>query len=75
MLKRIIMHLAVNVLDYSLLVFIFSQFHPDRKKGSHTKFVSINEAYSVIGRPESRKSYDRLISNMNSGQFNLQNFA
>ena len=45
---------------YRKLVF---EHHPDRNpnnKDAETKIREINEAYEVIGDPESRRSYDRL---------------
>ncbi|KAJ1552438.1 hypothetical protein HK405_011322, partial [Cladochytrium tenue] len=38
------------------------QYHPDRNSGdedAHAKFIQINEAYSVLSKPHSRRDYDR----------------
>ena len=37
------------------------QYHPDKNPSAeaHDKFVAINEAYSVLNNPETRKTYDR----------------
>ncbi|XP_013791113.1 dnaJ homolog subfamily C member 4-like isoform X2 [Limulus polyphemus] len=41
------------------------ELHPDRQPGDrtqHKKFVQLNEAYSVLIRPESRRQYDLTLS-------------
>lgn len=40
------------------------QLHPDRNPSdptSHKKFVLVNEAYKVLGKPASRRSYDQYL--------------
>lgn len=47
------------------------QYHPDRNpndKRAEEKFKEINEAYDVLGKPESRAKYDRLGSNWRNFQ-------
>ncbi len=47
------------------------QYHPDRNpddKKAEEKFKEINEAYDVVGKPESRAKYDRLGSNWRNFQ-------
>jgi curved DNA-binding protein len=46
------------------------QYHPDvakDKKGAEEKFKEINEAYEVLGDPDSRKKYDELGSQWRDG--------
>ncbi|MBI1840725.1 MAG: J domain-containing protein [Verrucomicrobia bacterium] len=46
------------------------EFHPDvakDKKRAEEKFKQINEAYEVLGNPESRRKYDELGANWKSG--------
>lgn len=47
------------------------QYHPDRNpdnKKAEEKFKEINEAYEVLGKPESRTKYDRLGANWRNFQ-------
>lgn len=43
------------------IVFIIIQLHPDKNKelqNTHQEFVKLNEAYSVLIKPEARRQYD-----------------
>ncbi|XP_063915192.1 dnaJ-like protein 60 isoform X2 [Zophobas morio] len=44
----------------SAFIKLSKQHHPDvnKSKQSHAKFQQINEAYKVLGKPESRRDYD-----------------
>lgn len=37
--------------------------HPDmnKEKGSHEAFLKVNDAYSVLSKPETRKMYDQQV--------------
>ncbi|KAF4526190.1 hypothetical protein B566_EDAN001874 [Ephemera danica] len=42
------------------------QFHPDanqQNSQAHSQFIKINEAYSVLSKPTSRREYDFLLEN------------
>lgn len=48
-------------------MFLFPlQYHPDTNPDStklHTKFVAVNEAYSVLSKPNLRQVYDAELAN------------
>lgn len=43
---------------------LIQQYHPDRNRApdAHHKTLALNEAYSVLSNPSSRKNYDELIA-------------
>ena len=39
------------------------QYHPDMQNGDEAKFREIQQAYDVLGNPDSRRDYDRTLEN------------
>jgi DnaJ-class molecular chaperone len=47
---------------------LVKEFHPDHCNEGHTTFLVIQEAYSVLGDPDRRKEYDRILKDYRKKQ-------